>query len=132
MNILLVENHAVFATQVTGAFLGEHQVVVVPTISGARAEVDARHYDAVLVDYDLDDGKGEELVRWLRTRGEQQLVVAISSHDAGNRAMVAAGADAVCGKMEFSRIKTVIEAMPNKAGAGDGGPKLAQNGGRRA
>ena len=38
-------------------------------------------------------------------------IIAASSHDAGNAALVKAGASAVCGKMEFNGIQAVIEAL---------------------
>jgi DNA-binding NtrC family response regulator len=65
----------------------------------------------VLSDYDLDDGKGETFVRECRTTHPGLPVVAVSSHDAGNAALVAAGASAVCGKMEFDRIEQVIRGL---------------------
>jgi DNA-binding response OmpR family regulator len=106
--ILFVENHAVFANQVARAFLNDHEVTTVPGLSEARAVLAKGVVDAVLVDYDLDDGKGAELVRELQSRRPRPFIVAVSSHDEGNAAMLAAGADAVCGKMEFSRIGSVI------------------------
>jgi PleD family two-component response regulator len=71
MRILFVENHAVFAQTVASTFLAEHSVEVVPTVSAALAAVGAREYDAALVDYDLDDGKGDEFVARLRESGSR-------------------------------------------------------------
>lgn len=69
----------------------------------------------VLCDYDLDDGKGDEFVRECRgsTRtGRPCLpIIAVSSHETGNAALVRAGASAVCSKMEFERIGGVIESL---------------------
>ena len=62
----------------------------------------------VLSDYDLDDGKGEEFVRECRASHPRLPIIAVSSHDAGNAALVAAGASAVCSKMEFDGIQKVI------------------------
>ena len=62
----------------------------------------------VLSDYDLDDGKGEEFVRECRATHPLLPIIAVSSHDAGNAALVAAGASAICSKMEFDRIQNVI------------------------
>ncbi len=59
MRVLFVENHAELAEAVVSQFLGGHDVVVVPTIAEAKRRlVDAR-FDVALVDYDLDDGKGD-------------------------------------------------------------------------
>jgi DNA-binding NarL/FixJ family response regulator len=111
MNILYLENHAVFAEQVTRQFLGRHRVTVVPSLSMARSAMAAGGFDLVLSDYDLDDGKGEEFVRECRATHPQLPVIAVSSHEAGNAALVAAGASAVCSKMEFDHIQEVIEAL---------------------
>ena len=62
----------------------------------------------VLSDYDLDDGKGEEFVRERRAAHPLLPIIAVSSHEAGNAALVAAGASAVCSKREFDRIQKVI------------------------
>ncbi len=62
MNILFVENHQVFAEVVIKQFFVQHHVNVVPTIRKAWEEITQNNYDVVLVDFDLDDGKGVELV----------------------------------------------------------------------
>ncbi len=48
------------------------------------------------------------LVRELAAVPGRPWVVAASSHEAGNRALVEAGADAVCGKLQFARIGEVL------------------------
>ena len=108
MNILYLENHAVFAEQVTRKFLASHRVTVVPSLSAARSTLASASFDLVLSDYDLDDGKGEELVRECRAAYPRLPIIAVSSHEAGNAALVRAGASAVCSKMEFDRIEHVI------------------------
>jgi DNA-binding response OmpR family regulator len=114
MNILWVENHASFARLAGRQFLAAHAITVVPSLAEARAALAANAFDVVLIDYDLDDGKGDELVRELCGRPDGPRVVATSSHDEGNRLLVEAGAHAVCGKMQFSRIGEVLAKM--KAG----------------
>lgn len=110
VNILYLENHAVFAEQVTRLFLSEHCVTVVPSLSAARSLFASSRFDLVLSDYDLDDGKGDEFVRECRATHPRLPTIAVSSHEMGNAALVAAGASAVCGKMEFDRIGEVIWA----------------------
>ena len=66
VNILYLENHAVFAEQVSRQFLSAHRVTVVPSLSAGRSALASGSYDLVLSDYDLDDGKGEEFVRECR------------------------------------------------------------------
>ena len=111
MRILFVENHPEFTATVVATFLGDHEVVVVPTIAAARERILAARFDVVLVDYDLDDGKGDELVRWIRTERRDLKLVAVSARDSGNEALISAGADAVCSKVRFSQIQSVIQSL---------------------
>jgi len=108
MKILFVENHAVFAQQAIINFLSTHQVTVAPTLSIARSKFAADQFDLLLVDYDLDDGKGEKLVRELRADGSPVRIIGISARDEGNAALLQAGADAICSKMEFDQIQELI------------------------
>lgn len=112
MKLLLVENHQPFTAVVVPSFLSDHQVTVVPSCASARKAFSAGVFDAVLVDYDLDDGKGDTLVRWLSARTGPP-VIAISSHDAGNEALMRAGAIAVCSKLRFDRIGDVLRGIRN-------------------
>lgn len=111
MNILWVENHPQFARLAARQFLGNHTVAVVPSLAAARAALAEMVYEVVLIDFDLDDGKGDQLVRELCSSPDRPKIVATSSHDAGNGALVQAGADAVCGKLEFARIAEVIDRL---------------------
>ncbi len=104
MNILLVENHAVFAQTVTRLFLIDHQVRTVATIVEALAAVTTETFQVALIDFDLDDGQGDELVRQLRARGFPGRLVGISARQEGNEAPVAAGANACCPKSQFHTI----------------------------
>jgi len=104
MKILYVENHAIFAEQVCREFLSAHEVKVVSSIAGALEELIAENYDLAIVDYDLDDGKGDELVRICRFKHPTLKIIAGSSHEPGNAALVRAGASAVCGKMSLTKL----------------------------
>lgn len=63
MHILFAENHTVFAKTVIAQFLAAHEVSVAPSLADARRRLSERFFDVLLIDYDLDDGKGDELVR---------------------------------------------------------------------
>ena len=108
MKILFVENHSIFAQQAIIHFLSAHQVTVVPSLSMARSSLAANQFDLLLVDYDLVDGKGEELVRELREAGNKIRIVGVSAREEGNAALLHAGANAICSKMEFNRIQELI------------------------
>jgi DNA-binding response OmpR family regulator len=84
VNILFLENHAVFAEQVTRQFLHRHRVTVVPSLTAARKAFASDAFDLVLSDYDLDDGKGDAFVRECRAAHPQLPIIAVSSHEAGN------------------------------------------------
>jgi len=111
MRILFVDNHSEFTSVVATSLLATHDVVIVSTVAAARDAAQGSRFDIALVDYDLDDGKGVEFVRWLRASGSPLPLVAVSARLEGNEALVAAGANAVCAKLEFSRIQLVIEAV---------------------
>ena len=108
MKILFVENHSIFAKQVIGCFLSAHKVTVIPSLAEARAALTNNEYDVVLVDYDLDDGKGTELIRELRQRGSTLRIIGVSAREDGNKELLKAGANAVCSKMKFDQIQELL------------------------
>lgn len=110
MRILFVENHARFARLTTRQFLHEHEVTIVSSSAAARAALN-QTFDVVLVDYDLDDGKGDALIGELSQRNQRPRIVAISSHQVGNAALMAAGANMICDKMNFAKVAFVIAAL---------------------
>jgi len=95
----------------TRQFLTTHRVTIVPTLSAARRALASGGFHLVFSDYDLDDGKGNEFVRECRASHARLPVIAVSSHEAGNAALVAAGASAICSKMEFDRLQQVIDQL---------------------
>lgn len=110
MRILFVEDQRVFAEMVVAQFLSDHDVVIVESIAAARATlISAPPFDAVLVDYDLPDGKGVRVVEALRGRRFPGLIVAVSAKDDGNAALRAAGAHATCKKAELHHISAVLQ-----------------------
>lgn len=118
MKILYVENHAVFAANVISQFLSRHSVMVAPSLAEARKALGTGSFDLLLVDYDLDDGKGDTLLRELRSSGQSIVAIGVSSHDEGNAALLRAGAAATCGKMQFDQIQSVIDTVTARATTG--------------
>ena len=108
MKILFVENQARFASITAKTFLPTHVVTIAPSVPAARQALSAATFDVVLVDYDLDDGKGTELVQEMRGQVNRLIIIATSSHAAGNQALLEAGTDAVCSKMDFKNIEAVL------------------------
>lgn len=110
MRLLWVENHGRFVEVAGREFLSAHELTVVPSLAGAKACVAAEVYDAVLVDYDLDDGNGTELVEYICQLPARPAIIGTSSHERGNAALLLAGADAACPKRKFADIEVVISA----------------------
>jgi CheY-like chemotaxis protein len=111
VKILYLENHAIFAQQVILQFLKSHQVTVVPTLATARQALAFQNFNLILCDYDLDEGKGDEFVCECRASHPHLPIIAVSSHEAGNAALMRAGASTICRKMEFQRIEEVIQQL---------------------
>ena len=109
MRILYIENHGRFANIVTKEFLSEHEIVRTPSVSGARALLAEEQFKLLIVDYDLDDGKGSEIVRAVASEAVRPRIIAASSRDEGNEHMMQCGADAVCCKIDFDEIGSVID-----------------------
>jgi DNA-binding NarL/FixJ family response regulator len=72
-------------------------------------------FDVVMVDYDLDDGKGTEVIALAKELVPRVGVVAVSSHAEGNARLLAAGANAACSKMQFANIHSALNAALIKA-----------------
>ena len=111
MRILFVENHRVFATIAIAEFLADHVVTIAPSIATAISLLDQQTFDTALVDYDLDDGKGTEVVRHLKRHAPQTRIIAVSSHDRGNTALLQAGANAACPKPNFHNITKLLNQL---------------------
>lgn len=111
MRILLVESHETFAHVVVGAFLREHEVTVRSSVVEAQHEFDVGGFDVVLVDYDLQDFKGSELVRYIRDSGYDIHIIGISARDEGNELLLAAGASETCNKMNFDQIGQMLARL---------------------
>lgn len=109
MRILFVENHVRFARTVIDQFLSQHEVTRSGSVERAKELAKENAYEAVLVDYDLDDAKGDVLVAWLRRTGFAGPVVAVSARDEGNEALMRAGASGVCRKGDFHLIRRHLQ-----------------------
>ena len=108
MQILIVEDNEAFFEAVKKEFFEQDEVVRVCSVKKAQEITNYEAFECILVDYDLTDGKGDAVVKHIRAAKSSIPIIAISSHEAGNTALVAAGAVAVCPKMEFRKIRKVI------------------------
>jgi CheY-like chemotaxis protein len=121
MRLLWVEDHATFVRVAGRQFLSAHAVTVAASLAEARSALAEQPFDAVLLDHDLPDGAGTTLLDFLRQLPNRPVVVAVSSHDAGNRALLQAGADGACPKGRFAEIEPAlaraVAALPRPGGA---------------
>jgi CheY-like chemotaxis protein len=108
MRLLWVENHAVFVRVAGAQFLVGHALTVVPSLAAAREALAAGAFDAVLLDYDLDDGIGASLIESIRQLPTPPVVVASSAHSHGNELLLAAGADVACPKGRFAEVEAIL------------------------
>lgn len=111
MKILYVENNLLFFNAVKKEFLSSYEIDNVMSVSEAKTAFTSNEYNLLLVDYDLDDSKGEEFVSFVRSQNQLIPIVAVSSHQEGNNAMLSVGATAVCEKLQFRKINDVIEQV---------------------
>lgn len=111
MKILFLENHSHFSKAVIREFLSEHEVDVFPSIELAKQAVVSTSYDVALVDYDLDDGKGDEFVKYIMQSRVDLPAIAVSSHEIGNKKIMEAGATMICSKMEFRNISRILSLL---------------------
>jgi len=111
MRLLWVENNAQFAAVALRVFLQDFSVCVVPSLKDARLRLTEEVFDSILLDYDLDDGKGTELVPLVLSLPNRPFLIAASSHAEGNNQLSKAGADVICSKMDFARIATILAAV---------------------
>src|SRR5712692_2087916 len=111
MRILYVEDHAAFRAAVISKFLTAHQVTVAATLAEARVLLPSEAFDVVLLDFDLPDGKGIELLEEVQRDGWKGRVIAVSSREENNAQLMAAGAYAAVGKLKSAQIKEVLEEL---------------------
>jgi DNA-binding response OmpR family regulator len=109
VRILFVENHARFARVVIAEFLSGHEVTVAPTLFLARSAIQSERSDVILLDYDLDDGKGKELVQDILALQPTPKIIGVSAHEQGNAAMLETGVHATCNKMRFNQISNLLQ-----------------------
>ena len=114
MRILWVENHAGFVRVAGRQFLAAHELAVVPSLTAAKESLSSGMFDVVLLDYDLDDGKGVELIPFIQQLPNTPAVIAVSAHEDGNAALVGAGAKAACAKAKFATIESVLASVVSR------------------
>lgn len=82
MRVLLVEDEVEMAMALSAVLTQNHHVVDhIPNLEFAREAVMERVHDAVILDRQLPDGDGLELLREMRTRGDRTPVLVLTAHN---------------------------------------------------
>lgn len=108
MKLLWVEDNVRFARVAGREFLSGHEITLVPSLQAAREALRAWKFEGILLDFDLEDGKGSELMPDVQVLEPRPFIVAASAHTEGNTALLEAGADTACSKLEFFKIGSVL------------------------
>lgn len=106
MRILFVEDHEVFARTAAAELLGGHEVTFAPDLRRGAALLASGSFDVLLLDHDLPDGTGVELVAPARRAGVE--VIAASGLESNNAALLAAGAALACRKDRFGELPALL------------------------
>lgn len=112
--VLIVDDHAIVREGVKKALIvrGFTSIVEAASVAEARAQIALSNPEIVIVDINLPDGSGFELVRWIRSVSKEVAIVVLSFHDDANHVLAAmkAGASAfVCKSEEISHLVAAIE-----------------------
>lgn len=107
----MVDDHDAFARVVIQQFLPTHHVVLVSSIEGARAELAAGSFDAVLVGDGFEEGAAESFVSELSRARPELRLVGISGRPEGNARLRVAGVHTTCEKKDFGRINEVLASL---------------------
>ena len=111
VRVLFVDDHCEFVRTVTEQFLREHEVTHAASVEEAKSWLASEQYDVLLVDHDLTDGTGPDVIAYARSLGIASPVVAVSAHAAGNDALERAGARARCPKLRFHEVTAVLAKL---------------------
>ncbi|HEX9995630.1 MAG TPA: response regulator [Abditibacterium sp.] len=109
MKILFVEDNLRFVRVAAGQFLKSHEIINATSVAQGLEQLEQQVFEVVLIDYDLPDGKGDAIAAIASKLTKKPFIVAVSSHEMGNIALRKAGANAICSKMNFSAISSILE-----------------------
>lgn len=117
MQILIVDDHAIVREGLKHALFQEgfQNIEEADCVSSARAKIAALKPDVAIIDINLPDGTGFELVRWIRSYSKSIGIVVLTLHQEENYVVAAinAGASAFVSKSE--PIPILIAAIKHSA-----------------
>jgi DNA-binding NarL/FixJ family response regulator len=117
MRLLIVDDHAIVREGLKHALLQEgfEKIEEADCVSAARAKIAALQPNVAIIDINLPDGTGFELVRWIRSYSQSIGIVVLTLHQEENYVVAAmnAGASAFVSKSE--PIPILIAAIKHSA-----------------
>lgn len=111
MHILYIEDNLEFRQTVTRQYLGGHQVTGASDGDEGVRLFDTRHYDLVLLDYQMNRMHGPEVLRHIRSRNKGIPVVAFSMDDALNQQLLAEGATEAIPKRDAANLPELLRRI---------------------
>lgn len=115
LRVLFVDDQPARAFAAIEPYLQDFWTSLVFSVADAKHWISREAFAVILVDYDLDDGKGTGVVQAARACQPNALVIAVSDHELGNRALLRAGADAICRKGDLHGLRALVEVLANPA-----------------
>jgi len=106
--VLFVEDNAGFRQRILRKYLYECEVVELSDGKSFIDQLQDGDYQLVLMDYELPDATGEELVRKARETGYSGGIIGVSSSEYLNRKLLQAGADVTVEKRKSYQLPMVI------------------------
>ena len=117
MHLLLVDDHAIVREGLRRALSKEgfNSIEEADCVSAARAKIAALVPDVAVIDINLPDGTGFELVRWIRSYSKSIGIVVLTLHQEESYVLAAmnAGASAFVSKSE--QIPQIVAAIKHSA-----------------
>jgi DNA-binding NarL/FixJ family response regulator len=119
MRLLIIDDHAVVRQGLVQAFNenGFDSIETAGNLADARAKIAAFNPDAVIVDLNLPDGSGLEIVQWVRRHSAEVALIILSLNDPAKFIKIArsSGANAYLSKSQSMQeiISSVTFALAN-------------------
>jgi len=117
--LLIIDDHAVVRQGLIQAFhdTGFSAIETAGTLKEARAKIAALNPEAIIVDLNLPDGSGLEIVQWVRQFSATMAIIILSLNDPGQFVKIArsSGANAYLSKSQSMPeiISAIIFALAN-------------------
>lgn len=108
MKILFIEDNLEFQHWVINDFLQDHDIVSSIDGSGGIKAFDEESFDLVLLDYQMDEVHGPEVIRYIRNKDGDIPVIAMSMEDRLNEELIVLGATAALAKRFVDQLPMLI------------------------